>query len=96
MEIDEFNKFKAAMPEHLRLTVTYLYFTGSRTGEMRQITWGMIWKDCTEINIPAKEVRREDAPLCRSSPSRLSPLGGAQLDPGWCGSPFRDAHNWSK
>ena len=48
------------MPEHLRLTTLYLYYTGSRMGEVRKITWGMVSKDCTEIIIPARITKTDD------------------------------------
>jgi integrase len=48
------------MPEHLRLTTLYLYYTGSRMGEVKKITWGMVSKDCTEIIIPARITKTDD------------------------------------
>lgn len=51
LEYDDFVKLQAAMPEHLHLTMLYVYFTGSRMGEIKQITWDMVSKDCDEIHV---------------------------------------------
>jgi integrase len=56
----DFNTLLEAMPEHLRLTTLYLYYTGSRMGEVKKITWGMVSKDCTEIIIPARITKTDD------------------------------------
>jgi integrase len=51
LDYEDFLVLRRSMPERLRLTITYLYFTGSRMGEVEQINWGMVSKDCTEIHI---------------------------------------------
>ncbi len=68
LDLDDFQKFLNAMPEHLRLTVRYLYFTGTRMGELEQITWGMVSKDCKEISIPAR--------ITKTDKARIVPLVG--------------------
>jgi integrase len=47
---EDFATLRDAMPEHLRPTVTFLYYTGCRTGAASKITWEMVSKDCTEID----------------------------------------------
>lgn len=60
LDLEDFQTFLNAMPEHLRLTVRYLYFTGSRVGEVEQITWSMVSKDCREIIIPGRITKTDD------------------------------------
>jgi integrase len=60
LDLEDFEKFRKAMPEHLRPVVLYLYFTGSRMGEVEQITWGMVSKDCKEIIIPGRITKTDD------------------------------------
>ncbi|HXM92264.1 MAG TPA: tyrosine-type recombinase/integrase [Candidatus Dormibacteraeota bacterium] len=54
MDIEDFLKFRQEMPERLRLTVTFLYYTGCRGGAAAKITWAMVSKDCTEIEMSGK------------------------------------------
>jgi integrase len=54
MDIEDFLKFRQEIPEPLRLTVTFLYFTGCRSGAAAKITWQMVSKDCTEIEMSGK------------------------------------------
>src|SRR5258707_472633 len=61
LDLEESHTLLMAMPEHLRLTVRYLYFTASRVGEVQQITWGMVSKDCKEISIPARITKTDKA-----------------------------------
>jgi integrase len=60
LELEDFQTFLNSMPERLRLTVRYLYFTGSRVGEVEQITWSMVSRDCREINIPGRITKTDD------------------------------------
>jgi integrase len=60
LELKDFQTFLKAMPEHLRLTVLYLYFTGTRMGELQQITWNMVSRDCGEIIIPGRITKTDD------------------------------------
>ena len=50
----DFATLREAMPEHLQPTVTFLYYTGCRTGAASKITWEMVSRDCTEIELPAE------------------------------------------
>lgn len=61
LDFEDFQTLLKAMPEHLRLTVLYLYFTGSRVGEVQQITWSMVSKDCKEIIIPGRITKTKKA-----------------------------------
>jgi len=58
----DFATLREAMPEHLQPTVTFLYYTGCRTGAASKITWEMVSRDCTEIELPA-EIMKNDEPL---------------------------------
>jgi integrase len=60
LDLEDFQTFLNAMPERLRLTVRYLYFAGSRVGEVEQITWGMVSRDCREIVIPGRITKTDD------------------------------------
>ena len=42
--------------------MTFLYYTGCRTGATSRITSEMVSKDCTEIELPA-EIMKNDEPL---------------------------------
>lgn len=59
LEPDDFQTLLGAMPEHLRTVTLYLYYTGSRTGEVEQLTWGMLSKDCSEIIIPGRVTKTD-------------------------------------
>jgi len=50
------------MPAKLRPTLTFLYFSGCRSGAAKKITWTMIDKDCSEITLP-REIIKNDEPL---------------------------------
>jgi hypothetical protein len=50
------------MPEKLRPALTFLYFSGCRSGAAKTITWKMIDKDCSEITLP-REIIKNDEPL---------------------------------
>jgi integrase len=50
------------MPAKLRPTLTFLYFSGCRSGAAKKITWAMIDKDCSEITLP-REIIKNDEPL---------------------------------
>jgi integrase len=60
--VGDFSTLRDAMPEHLRLTLTFLYYTRCRTGAASKITWEMVSRDCTEIELPA-EIMKNDEPL---------------------------------
>ena len=60
LDLEDFQTLLDAMPEYLRLTVLYIYFTGSRMGEVKQITWGMVSRDCEEIHIPKRITKTKD------------------------------------
>ncbi len=62
LEIEEYKTLRSAMPKHLRDTVTFLYYTGCRTGAAAKITWEMVSKDCTEIELSA-EIMKNDEPV---------------------------------
>ena len=51
LDLEDFHKFLNEMPERLRLTVLYLYYTGTRMDELEQITWSIVSNDCRELII---------------------------------------------
>ena len=61
-DLPEFNTPRDAMPEKLRPKLTFLYFSGCRSGAAKKITWTMIDKDCSEITLP-REIIKNDEPL---------------------------------
>lgn len=52
IEEPDFNKLRDKMPERLRATVEFQYLTGARTGTVKQITWGMVSKNCDKLIMP--------------------------------------------
>ena len=50
------------MPAQLRPTLTFLYFSGCRSGAAKKITWTMSDKDCSEITFP-RQIIKNDEPL---------------------------------
>jgi integrase len=68
LELDQFQKFLDALPENLRPVVRYLYFTGTRTGEVKRITWSMVSADCKELLIPDR--------ITKTKKGRTVPLVG--------------------
>jgi len=59
---DVFNQLRAAMPKHLHLLITFLYYTGCRIGAAKLITWAMVSKDCKELELPG-EITKNGEPL---------------------------------
>jgi integrase len=57
----QFAKILSHLPENLRPSFQFLYSTGCRIGEAKQITWSMVNSDCTVINVP-KEIVKADKP----------------------------------
>jgi site-specific recombinase XerD len=57
-----FVALRDAMPTHLRPAVTFLYFSGCRSGAAKEITWDMVSRDCTELELPG-EIMKNDEPL---------------------------------
>jgi len=62
LDLPEFNTLRDAMPAKLRPTLTFLYFSGCRSGAAKKITWTMVDKDCSEITLP-REIIKNDEPL---------------------------------
>jgi integrase len=69
---DVFEQLRAALPKHLHLLITFLYYTGCRLGAATLITWDMVSKDCKEIELPG-EITKNGEPL-------TLPLVGKGLD----------------
>jgi integrase len=57
----EFAKVQAALPEHLRPLFIFMYSTGCRLGAAQAITWSMVNRDATEINIPGEFIKNDNA-----------------------------------
>ena len=49
------------MPADLRPTLTFVYFSGCRSGAAKKITWAMVDKDCNEIVLPGEIVKNDQA-----------------------------------
>jgi integrase len=62
LDLEDFATLRDALPEHLRPTVIFLYYSGCRSGAAAKITWNMVSKDCSEIELPA-EIMKNDDPL---------------------------------
>jgi len=54
LEIEDFNKLREALPEHLRPAVTFLYYSGQRIGAAKKITWAMVSRNNDEIMTPGR------------------------------------------
>jgi integrase len=54
LEIEDFNKLRDALPEHLRPAVTFLYYSGQRIGAAKKITWAMVSRNNDEIMMPGR------------------------------------------
>jgi integrase len=50
LEIEEYKTLRDAMPEHLRDTVAFPYYTGCRTGAAAEITWEMVSRTVPRLN----------------------------------------------
>jgi integrase len=59
---DQFAKLHAALPANLRPLIKFMYFTGCRVGAATQITWKMISRDGTEVELPG-EITKNGEPL---------------------------------
>jgi integrase len=62
LDFEDFTTLRDAMPKAIQPTLTFLYFTGCRTGAAKKITWEMISKDCSEIELP-RQIMKNDEPL---------------------------------
>lgn len=60
LEVEDFKRLRDAMPEDLRDTVTFIYYTGCRSGAAEKITWDMVSKDCTEIELSAEIMKNHE------------------------------------
>jgi integrase len=61
IDLQGFATLRDAMPEHLRPAMTFLYFSGCRIGAAMKITWEMVSKDCSEIELPGEIVKNKEA-----------------------------------
>ncbi len=59
---DVFAQLLEALPENLRPLITFMYFTGCRLGAAQKITWAMVNRDATEIELPG-EITKSGEPL---------------------------------
>jgi integrase len=58
----EFDKLLAHIPENLKPVVKFCYATGCRIGAAKKITWDMVSKDYSEIELPG-EITKTGEPL---------------------------------
>jgi integrase len=73
IEPSEFAKVLAALPKNLQPFFSFMYATGCRLGAAQQITWDMVKKDCSEVELPAAIIKTK-------TPLTLV-LAGKMLDP---------------
>src|ERR1700735_2325907 len=59
---ETYAKLLARLPAKLRPFFDFMYYTGCRVGAAKQVTWDMVSKDCTEIELPAS-IMKADKPL---------------------------------
>jgi integrase len=59
---DQFNKLLEHIPTHLQPVVKFCYITGCRIGAAKKITWAMVARDCSEIELPG-EITKTGEPL---------------------------------
>ncbi|MGC0773515.1 MAG: tyrosine-type recombinase/integrase [Candidatus Acidiferrum sp.] len=54
VESDVFEKLRNTLPENLRPTVTFLYYSGQRKGSVKKIVWSMVSANNDEIQMPGR------------------------------------------
>jgi integrase len=59
---DQFNVLLKNIPAHLKPVVEFCYITGCRIGAAKKITWAMVSRDCSEIELPG-EITKTGEPL---------------------------------
>jgi len=59
---DQFNQLLKHIPAHLQPVVKFSYITGCRIGAAKKITWAMVARDCSEIELPG-EITKTGEPL---------------------------------
>lgn len=69
----EFAKVLSHLPESLKPFFSTMYATGCRLGALQRITWDMVSKDCSSIELPGS--------LTKSKKPLTLVLAGAQLEP---------------
>lgn len=72
LKLDDFNRLLAALPEHLRPLVTFLYYCGVRLGEALQIAW-------KQVDLNAALIRLEDEQT-KTGEARTVPLPDVLID----------------
>jgi len=73
IEPADFAKILEALPEHLHPFFQTMYATGCRLGALQHITWDMVSKDCSTIELPGS-ITKTKKPLTLV-------LAGKQLEP---------------
>lgn len=69
----DFAKILSHLPKNLKPFFSTLYATGCRLGALQRITWAMVSRDCSTIEIPGS--------LTKSKKPLTLVLAGAQLEP---------------
>jgi integrase len=59
---DQFAKLHDALPKNLRPLIKFCYYTGCRIGAAQKITWDMVNKDCSEIELSG-DITKNGEPL---------------------------------
>jgi integrase len=58
---DVFTQLHTALPENLKPLIKFCYYTGCRIGAAQKITWDMVNKDCSEIEISGEITKNGEA-----------------------------------
>jgi len=61
LQREQFEKLLAALPEHLRPLVTFLYYCGARLGEALQITWLQVDLKAALIRFEPEQTKTDEA-----------------------------------
>jgi integrase len=59
---DQFAKLHDALPQNLRPLIKFCYYTGCRIGAAQKITWDMVSRDCSEIELSG-DITKNGEPL---------------------------------
>lgn len=63
LELDDFQKLMAALPERFRPLIHFLYFTGVRISEARQVDWSQVDLDAPIIELRSSQTKNKTARL---------------------------------
>jgi integrase len=61
LDVPDFEKLRDAMLAQLQPTVTFLYYSGFRSGAAAKIAWDVVSKDKDELNVSGKIMKNKKA-----------------------------------